>query len=329
MNNPMRLFCRKGVYHVEFAGGKRRSLRTSDEKTATGIFKELEKEYLRGRLIKLDNSKRLTISEFATEYEKSRVGLSKWTVKKDLLSLKLLREAVGDIDIRVLTADKISRFKSICLSREASPQTVNGYLRHIKAALAYALDAEMIDKKPTIKMVPANDEGMAERIISPADLKAILEGARTRSQDFERYLTVLLWTGARRREILNLTWQDIDLDRRSVLLTKTKGRKDRRVPLLPGAISALEPVKKDIGRVFPDWHPDTVSKWFHAVAKKCGVKARLHDLRHSAATYMLKSGVPVQVVKEILGHAQLSTTMIYSHVLEDVLQVEMGKMKIE
>lgn len=178
-------------------------------------------------------------------------------------------------------------------------------------------------------MVPVNRENMAERIISPGDLKAIFEAAQERNPDFARYLTVLLWTGARRREILDLTWQTIDFDRRSVLLTKTKGRKDRRVPLLPGAILALEPVKKDVGRVFPDWHPDTVSKWFKAVARECGVSARLHDLRHSACTYMLKSGIPIQVVKEILGHAHLSTTLIYSHVLDDVMTKEMQRMKIE
>ena len=94
MKNRMRLFCRHGVYHVEFAGGKRRSLRTSDEQTAKGIFKELEKEYLRGRLLRLDNSKRKSISEFSTHYSEHRPGISKWTVKKDLLSLKLLREAI-------------------------------------------------------------------------------------------------------------------------------------------------------------------------------------------------------------------------------------------
>ena len=66
MNNPMRLFNRKGVWHVEFAGGKRRSLRTPDAATAKGIFKELEKEYLRGRLLRLDNTKRISISEFSS-----------------------------------------------------------------------------------------------------------------------------------------------------------------------------------------------------------------------------------------------------------------------
>ena len=81
MNNPMRLFNRKGVWHVEFAGGKRRSLRTSDEKTARGIFRELEKDYLRGRLLRLDNTKRISISEFSTHYSEHRPGISTWTVK--------------------------------------------------------------------------------------------------------------------------------------------------------------------------------------------------------------------------------------------------------
>jgi integrase len=329
MKSPMRLLCRHGIYHVEFTGGKRRSLRTHDKETATGIFKELEKEYLRGRLLKLDNTKRLSLSDFSSQYEKNRPGISKWTVKKDLLSLKLLREAVGDIDLRTLTPEKIDRFKTVCLTRKASPITVNGYLRHIKGALTYAMDNGLLEKKPKIKMLRANQESIAERIISPDNLKSILAAATSQDPDFGRYLTVLLWTGGRRREILKLTWQEVSLDRKSVLLTRTKGKRDRRVPLLSGAIVALESIKKDLGRVFPDWHPDTVSKWFHEIAKGLGIKARLHDLRHSAATYMLKSGIAIQIVKEIMGHAHLSTTMIYSHVLDDVLKAEMEKMKIE
>jgi integrase len=126
-----------------------------------------------------------------------------------------------------------------------------------------------------------------------------------------------------------LNWQEVSLDRRSILLTGTKGKRDRRVPLLPGAVTVLEPLQKDIGRVFPEWHLDTVSKRFHETVKGLGIRARLHDLRHSAATYLLKSGVPIQVVKEILGHAHLSTTMIYSHILDEVMAEEMKKLRFE
>jgi site-specific recombinase XerD len=112
-------------------------------------------------------------------------------------------------------------------------------------------------------------------------------------------------------------------------LTKTKGRKDRRVPLVPKVMEVLQPIMKDIGKVFMQYHPDTVSKMFHKLAKECGINARLHDLRHSAATYMLKSGIPIQVVKEILGHSKLSTTEIYSHVLDEIKKTEMNKLRFE
>jgi site-specific recombinase XerD len=98
---------------------------------------------------------------------------------------------------------------------------------------------------------------------------------------------------------------------------------------MPPIIEALEPIKKDIGKIFIQYHPDTLSKKFHAYALSCGIKARLHDLRHSAATYMLKSGIDIRVVKEILGHAQISTTMIYTHVLDEIKQKEMGKLRFE
>jgi len=329
MNTSMRLFKRGDTYYVEISRGKKRSLKTGDEKTAKAIFREMEKEYLKGRLIQLDTTRRMTIGDFSVFYQEHRPGVSKWTLKKDALSLKLLQDALGNIQLHTLTTAKIDNFKSICLARGAKPPSINSYLRHIKSALTYALDDGLIDKKPKIKMVPEDKQSIAERIISAKDIKTILTAAHEDDPDFGRYLTLLLWTGARRREILNLHWQDCDFDKKSALLTKTKGKRNRRVPLLPQVIEALEPVKKDIGRIFPTWHPDTTSHWFHALAKECGIVARLHDLRHSAATYMLNSGIQIQVVKEILGHAHLSTTMIYSHVLDEIAAKEMQKFKIE
>lgn len=108
-----------------------------------------------------------------------------------------------------------------------------------------------------------------------------------------------------------------------------KGGKERSVPLLPPVLKALEPIKKDIGKVFVQYHPDTLSKKFHALAVACGIDARLHDLRHSCATYLLKSGVDIRVVQKILGHTQISTTTIYADVLDDLAKKEMEKLKFK
>lgn len=328
MNDFMRLFKRKSKYYVEFHRGKAKSLQTSNLEEAKAIFREMKKEYLKGKLIQLDSVRRMTLSDFRDAYLKSRIGMSPMTVKKDESVLRLFIDALGaSQQMATISSKKIEDFKRICLARGATPHGINSYLRHIKAALSWACEDKIIETRPKIKMVPANDE--LPRVLTPEQIKTILEKAKEKDIWFWRYLTFLLWTGARRREALNIEWQNINLSKCNCLLTKTKGKKDRVVPLLPAVIDALEPVKKDLGRVFPQLHADTYTHQFKIYARECGTNARLHDVRHSAVTYMLKSGIPIQVVKEIVGHSQLSTTMIYTHVLDDIKQTEMQKMKIE
>jgi len=324
MKEPMRLFTRNGWYHVETQRGRSRSLKTKNPKEAREVFKEIKKEWLKGRLFSLERVRRCNLSEFGKLYSESRTGISEWTVKKDELSLKLLQDVVGNIQIRALTNSKIEEFKRVCIARKAKPITINGYLRHIKAALSYALDEGYIEKKPKIKMLPVNKTLL--RVLMPDQINAILGNA---DEDFRRLLKFYLWTGARRREALKLNWQNVSLDKGYCIFRNTKGRQDRKVPLTQEIIEALSPIQKDIGPVFPQNHPDTISHMFNEIAKACNITARLHDLRHSACTYMLKSGIPIQVVKEILGHAQISTTLIYTHVLDDIKQTEMRKLRFE
>ncbi|MBW1897061.1 MAG: tyrosine-type recombinase/integrase, partial [Deltaproteobacteria bacterium] len=94
-------------------------------------------------------------------------------------------------------------------------------------------------------------------------------------------------------------------------------------------MEVLKPYRKDIGPVFIPIHKDTASHWFLELAKECGIKAKLHDLRHSAASYMLASGVNLRAVQEILGHAELSTTQLYAHLVEKHLHREMEKLRFE
>lgn len=328
----IRVFKREGVYYAEFSGGIRKSLKSSNKVEALQTLEVLKILIEKKTAAKLAPGKPTKLSVFAGQYETHRVGISKWTIKKDLLTLKLLGEAVGDILLETLDAGEIDKFKLVCVNRGTTPQTINGYLRHLKAALHFALDRELIVKIPTIKMLPERKVDMIHRVIAPDDLDLLLETATSDDSLFGAYLTVLFWTGCRRREILNLEWPNVDFKTHKIYVRGLgigKGMKERTVPMLPQVEAILEPIKKDDGRVFPQWHPDTVSKWFLALCRHCGIDARLHDLRHSAATYMLKSGIPIEVVKKILGHASLTTTMVYAHVLDDVMAKEMKKMKIK
>ncbi len=324
----MRLFRRKGIYQVQINHNKKRSLRTRDTREATAIFREMEKEQLRGRIFDLEKVKRLPLKDFIALYLKYRENnVSSATFKKDALSLKLLAEALSfSILIQNLDKNKFEEFKRICKTRGTSNITINGYLRHIKSALTYALDEKMIERKPRIKFYP--EDKNLPRVLMPEAIDAIFAKMKKKNIDEWRYYIFELWTGARRSEGSKLDWPDCNLNEAKAKL-KGKGNKERIVPLLPSVIKALTPIKKDIGKVFLQYHRDTWSKKFHAYALSCGINARLHDLRHSAATYMLKSGIDIRVVQKILGHKHLTTTEIYVDVLADMLQKEMQKMRIE
>jgi site-specific recombinase XerD len=328
MSPDMRLFRRNGIFHVQICRNKKRSLGTRDEKEATAIFREMKKEQLQGRLFDLEKVKRLPLSDFTKDYLKYREdNVSPKTLKKDALSLKMLAEALSpSILIQNLDKNKFEEFKRICHARKTSNITINGYLRHIKSALTYSLDEGLIQKKPKIKMYP--EANNLPRVLSPEIINSIFTKIKETNIDDWRYFIFELWTGCRRNEGLNLEWHNCDIDTGKAKI-KGKGNKERIVPLMKPIIEALEPIKKDIGKVFNQYHPDTISKKFHAYALSCGIKARLHDLRHSAATYMLKSGIDIRIVQAILGHAQISTTMIYTHVLDEIKQKEMVKLKFE
>lgn len=328
----MRLFQRNGVWHVEYSRNRRKSLKTNDEKKARKLFEAIEREYLTGRIIKLDPGQRMTLGQFRDSYLEHREPLvSPSTYRQDKISLQSLIDVLGaDILLRSVNVKKLDEYKAFMLVKQyrgkpVRPESINSYLRHIRAALNTAVEWEWIPKAPKVKGATVHEH--EPRVLGPDEIKSLIKKA---DPEFRRMVIFYLWTGCRRTEALNLQWQNITWgDKPTALLTKTKGRRDRRVPLLPAVAKALKPIKKDIGPVFPQIHPDTVSHRFGELAALCGIKARLHDLRHTSATWMIASGVNPRVVQEILGHASFSTTEKYAHVIQNRLHDEAGKLKFK
>jgi len=182
----MRLFKRGDYYYVELAHNKTSSLHTKDDKEAEAIFREMEKEELRGRLFQIDKAILLDLSEFTALYidhRKNVKDISPETIRKDKLALKLLADAIGATTpmaaIAVKRSRKISEFKDICIARGASKITVNGYLRHLKSAFKWAARQEYIDRLPDVDMfkrLKKDDKGMLRHILDPAEIAVIRRG---------------------------------------------------------------------------------------------------------------------------------------------------------
>jgi len=160
--------------------------------------------------------------------------------------------------------------------------------------------------------------------------------SRSRNPQLQYIVGLLLLTGARLRELLHAEWKNIDIDRRLWLIPMSKTGKPRHVPLSQAAIDIVNalPRFKDCPYLVPN--PSTKKPFtdikhpWDTARKEAGLEdVRLHDLRHSAASFMVNNGVDLFVVGKVLGHASIQSTTRYSHLANDTLlaAVEAGARK--
>jgi len=184
--------------------------------------------------------------------------------------------------------------------------------------------------------------------LTPDQARALLTSIR--GNRLEALVTVAVSLGLRRGEALGLRWDALDLegkllhvraslqrvDKRWYLVEPKSARSRRTVALPDVAVSALRTHRvrqleerlaagsrwRDSGFVFSTrigtpLEPSNVTKAFKALLGRAGVpQIRFHDLRHTAATFLLAQGVDVRTIMETLGHSQISLTLnTYSHVL--------------
>jgi integrase/recombinase XerD len=138
-------------------------------------------------------------------------------------------------------------------------------------------------------------------------------------------------TGMRRLELINLTVHNIDLERGTVMIRQGKGKKDRLIPIGERALAWIEKYRdsarpelvtgKDDGTLFlSEWGesfaPNAMTRLVRIYVEKSGVgkKGACHLFRHTMATLMLEGGADIRFIQAMLGHAELSTTEIYTQV---------------
>jgi len=318
----MRLYQKRGIYYAEFKRGQARSLKTRDKRLAQSLFVKLKKKYLEGEILQLEQGSKLSISSFKKRYveDPERKDLSKKTREADELALRSFMDVNGDLSLDSIRKTHSSAFKAACVSRGLKPVSVNSYLRHIRAALAYAkLNDLMENAPPPIKYFKLGQK--LPRVIDPDDLEMIQAMARSTKPEMARIIQFALYTGSRRTEIMNARYEHISNGNITIY---GKGNKERLIPLIGKVQEILE--VQDIGKIFKYEHASTISNYYRKITRSVGVDSRFHDLRHTAATQMLKSGIPLEVIQKILGHTEIRTTQIYAKVVAETMRSELEKL---
>ena len=198
-------------------------------------------------------------------------------------------------------------------------------------------DVPGTDKNPTrgIPRKPLNNA--RERFLTAEEAARLLAAvAASQNPQLQHIVGLLLLTGARVRELLDARWEHVDAERRSWLIPTSKTGKSRRVPLSTAALAIIEALPRFKGCPWLVPNPDTLMPfvsikhgWQRAIRVARLPGLRIHDLRHSAASFMVNSGVDLFAVGKVLGHASYQSTQRYAHLANDTLlaAVEAGATK--
>ena len=320
----MKMFIRNGWYYIRFSRTKKRALGTKDKRVAQQLFKSVEREVLKGRLIQLDKGKKATLSEFKDIFFKGHTDTADDTHDAYDLAFRLFIDSTsGSTLLSRINEKSTNKFKTDCRARGCRKTSVNTYLRHLRGILNKAFEWGFIKEKVPVKFYKIGKRH--PRVLTTDERKQLLKYAKKNDCEMYHVIKFALWTGARRAEIARLKWQDIDGDSAMII---GKGDKERTIHLLPKALEAMGEIK-DVGYVFIHWNDlSKYTKAFKKIARACDINdIHFHHLRHTAATQMIKSGMELSYVQEMLGHSAISTTQIYTAIVQKTLKEKMKKME--
>lgn len=264
---------------------------------------------------------------FYLEYLKYERRLSYNTVDSYGENLKQLSDAVRK-PLIYLSTEEIRYFLE---NITKTPRTKSHYLTVFNSFYNYMIFNERININPCDGIRFPKLEKKLPNYLTDGEIDRLLDIQLTKPIDYRNkaMLEVLYATGARISEIVNLELNQINFEE-CILRVTGKGKKDRIIPLGTTALNTLEDYinnyrdyilkTKNSNYVFVNKDGNRISrqgffKILKALCKKAGIKKNIspHTLRHSFATHLLNNGADLRIIQELLGHENLATTEIYSH----------------
>lgn len=226
---------------------------------------------------------------------------------------------VGQRDIRQLHS-RIS---------ETTPTQANRCLASIRHVFNVAIEEwRLLADNPVPKHLASRENGR-ERYLSADERNRFFAALDARPDTPSGLaLRLLFFTGARRGQVLKAKWSEFDLD--DAVWTKpsahNKEKRPHRTPISPGAVDVLRRARamSDGDHVFPGRTGAAlveIKKLFSAVRAEARLENfRIHDIRHSYASFLVSNGASLPVIGKLLGHTQVKTTSRYAHLEDDPLR---------
>ncbi|MBC2666056.1 tyrosine-type recombinase/integrase [Novosphingobium flavum] len=252
-----------------------------------------------------------------------------------------LRPKWGKQRLDEITAQEIAKWLAEKRESGLAPATVE----KIRIIFNRSFELALRWNTPGVKANPVRGiprpryDNKRNRYLTADEAARLLEKAKaSANSQLHNIVRLLLYTGARKNELLKAKWADVDLDRKLWYIPVTKTGKPRHVPLSQAALDV-------IGKL-PRWdkcpwlipNPKTrkpftdIKHPWQTARDAAGLgDLHIHDLRHSAASFMVNAGIDLFAVGRILGHADHQSTMRYAHLANDTLMraVEAGALQMQ
>lgn len=299
------------------------------------------------------------LDKWLVEYKKSQIKPTTYESYEVIINTHI-KPALGNIPLAKLQPHMLQAFYNDRLESGLSTRRVHYCHTIIHQALKQSVKEGLLPRNVAEATSPPAIKNKQMRPLSEDELMKFLDVAKD-DRLYAAYV-VAATTGLRRGELLGLCWDCVDLEQGIIVVKRqlvplkkkglileetTKTKSGKRTVVLPeDTIRELKTHRKRqaqekllLGEAYQDHNlvfctekgtpldPRNFTRHFKRLLKKAGLPTdiRLHDLRHTYATLLLKRGVPAKIVQELLGHSSITITLdLYSHVT-----LEMQKLAVE
>ncbi|MDR1125420.1 MAG: site-specific integrase [Deltaproteobacteria bacterium] len=244
-----------------------------------------------------------------------------WQVDERIARQHLSR-AFGNRPLAGMSRCEVEAWLQGLSNRGLAPATCNRILAVLKSICALALAHGILPagQSPCAGVPSFKIHRQRERYLAPAEAGRLMRALEESTRPEAAALRLLLLTGARKSEILKARWENVRLDQRLLTVPLSKSNKPRHIPLSYEAAAVIRSIRREQGCpwLFPGHAPgkplSDIYLFWNELRRRLGLAdVRIHDLRHTFASFLVNAGHSLYEAQKLLGHSDPRTTMRYAH----------------
>lgn len=240
-------------------------------------------------------------------------------VRKMKYQFKEVQKFFGHMRFTQITPSMIDKYKAARCKKKVIAVGVNNELKALRSLIAFAVNRRYANPLP-FKMENMRVQKKLPQIPHPAEIERFIEACDGRDAARKRAVLRLMWEcGLRWNEASRIRWENINWESDMILLAEAKGNRQRFAMLTQNVKKILEPIRKSEGWVFDNpatGNPYTSFQTLFEYLRKKASTGRIypHLLRHAFGTVTLEATGDLRAVQHEMGHADIESTQIYTHI---------------